>query len=244
MGRLEGQIAIVTGAGSGIGYSIAETFVAEGAKVLASDVSDDVERIAEQLGDAVHVTKTDVSDEEQVASMVEACVNRFGGLSTLVNNAGVSYPIARLHELSTERFRKTLDIDLMGPYLGMKYAIPHLIDRGGGCIISMASISAFPPFTAAADYTSAKAAVKRLTESAAYEYAQDGIRVNAIAPGHIETPIYEEFADHKVQMAAKVPMGRFGEPAEIAKIAVVLATDDTSYITGQTITVDGGRLLY
>ena len=175
--------------------------------------------------------------------MIQKGIDHFGQIDILVNNAGVSMSIDRLHELETERFRKTIDINLMGQFFTSKHIIPHFLEKGKGNIINMASISAFPPFTAAADYTASKAAVKRLTESIAYEYGVDNIRANAIAPGHIDTPIYDGIEDHKAKMAEKIPVKRFGEPEEIAKVAVSLATDDFSYVTGQTITVDGGRLL-
>jgi NAD(P)-dependent dehydrogenase (short-subunit alcohol dehydrogenase family) len=121
--------------------------------------------------------------------------------------------------------------------------IPHFLGQGGGCIVNMASLSSYPPFTAAADYSASKAAVKRLTESVAYEYAGDNIRANAVAPGHIETPIYRGLEDHKAKMAQRIPLGRFGEPEEVASVVLMLATDDTSYVTGQTIMVDGGHQL-
>lgn len=243
MGKLDNKVALVTGAASGIGYGVTKVFTQEGAKVIASDINDNVENLVNDFGDAVLPVKSDVSDEESVKSMIQQGIDHFGQIDILVNNAGVSMSIDRLHELETERFRKTIDINLMGQFFTSKHIIPHFLEKGKGNIINMASISAFPPFTAAADYTASKAAVKRLTESIAYEYGVDNIRANAIAPGHIDTPIYDGIEDHKTKMAEKIPVKRFGEPEEIAKVAVSLATDDFSYVTGQTITVDGGRLL-
>jgi NAD(P)-dependent dehydrogenase (short-subunit alcohol dehydrogenase family) len=130
-----------------------------------------------------------------------------------------------------------------GQFYTIKYVIPHFLGQGGGCIVNMASLSSYPPFTAAADYSASKAAVKRLTESVAYEYAGDNIRANAVAPGHIETPIYRGLEDRKAKMAQRIPLGRFGEPEEVASVVLMLATDDTSYVTGQTIMVDGGHQL-
>lgn len=243
MTKLAGKTAIVTGAGSGIGYAITEKYVAEGARVLAVDIGESSCRLEEELGDAVNVEIADVSDEDDVVRMVQSGIARFGRLDVLVNNAGVTGPVVRLHELSTEEFTRTIGINFFGQFFTMKHLIPHFLDHGSGVVVNMASISAFPPFTGAADYTTSKAAVKRMTESAAYEYAKDGIRVNAIAPGHIETPIYEGIEDHKELMAQRVPQDRFGQPEEVASVAVSLATDDMSYVTGQTIVVDGGRLL-
>lgn len=243
MARLQDKVAIVTGAGSGIGYGITKRFVEEGVKVVAVDIGENSKRLEEEFGEAVHVVLADVSKESDIEAMVAESLEHFGKIDILVNNAGISGPIVRLHELTTEGFNRTIGINLMGQFFTMKHVIPHFLENGGGSIINMASISAFPPFTAAADYTASKAAIRRMTESAAYEYAEDNIRVNAIAPGHIDPSIYKGIEDHAAKMAQKVPMKRFGTPDEIATVAVVLATDDTSYVTGQTIAVDGGRLL-
>lgn len=243
MGRLDEKVAIVTGAGSGIGYAITKAYITEGARVVAVDVGEDTRRLEQEFGASVHVIIADVSNEGAIAAMVAEAINHFERVDILVNNAGISGPIVRLHELTTESFTRTLGINLMGHFFTMKHLIPHFLEHGDGTIVNMASLSAYPPFTAGADYSASKAAVKRLTESVAYEYAEDGIRANAIAPGHIETPIYRGLEDHKALMAARIPLGRFGEPEEVARIAVVLASDDTSYVTGQTIVVDGGRTL-
>lgn len=243
MGRLDQKVAIVTGAGSGIGYAITKAYVAEGARVIAVDIGEESRRLEQEFGASVRVVIADVSKETSIAAMVAEAIDHFERVDILVNNAGISGPIVRLHELTTESFTRTFGINLMGQFFTMKHLIPHFLEHGGGTIVNMASLSAYPPFTAGADYSASKAAVKRLTECVAYEYAADGIRANAIAPGHIETPIYRGLEDHKAVMATRIPLGRFGEPEEVARIAVVLASEDTSYVTGQTIVVDGGRAL-
>lgn len=244
MTKLNGKVAIVTGAASGIGYAITKRFIAEGAKVVVADIGEDDGKLAKEFGDSVFLVATDVSNEKDVEELVRKSLKQFGTVNILVNNAGVSGPIIRTHELSTEGFKRTIDINLMGQFYTMKNVIPHFLENGNGCIINVGSISGYPPFTAAADYSASKAAVRRLTESAAYEYAADGIRVNSIAPGHIETPIYDGIEEHKTKMAEKVPMKRFGQVEEIASVAVMLASEEiSSYITGHTIVVDGGRTL-
>lgn len=241
MSRLQDKIAIVTGAASGIGYGITKRFIDEGAKVVAADLK--VEELIRNFGDACLPVVTDVSNHADVAAMVAQGIAHFGRIDILVNNAGVSGPIVRTHELTEEGFARTIGINLMGQFFTIRNVIPNFLQHGNGVIINIASISAWPPFTAAADYCASKAAIRRLTESVAYEYAQDNIRVNAIAPGHIETPIYAGIEEHKAKMAERVPMHRFGTPEEIASVAVSLATDEMSYVTGHTIVVDGGRLL-
>lgn len=243
MERLKGKVAVVTGAGSGIGYAITKLYIEEGAKVIASDISESIERLTEEFGENVLPVVANSGIQNDVASMLNKGIEHFGRIDIVVNNAGISGPIIKTHELTEERFKKTLDVNLLGPFYAIKNIVPHFLENGKGCIINIASISTFPTFTAAADYTSSKAGVKRLTESAAYEYAENNIRVNAIAPGHIETPIYDGIEDHKAKMAEKIPLKRFGQPEEIATVAVNLATDDFSYVTGQTIVVDGGRLM-
>lgn len=241
MSRLQDKIAIVTGAASGIGYGITKRFVEEGARVVAADLK--IEGLARDFGDACLPVVTDVSSHADVAAMVAKGISHFGRIDILVNNAGVSGPIVRTHELTEEGFARTIGINLLGQFYTIRNVIPDFLRNGGGVIINIASISAYPPFTAAADYCASKAAIRRLTESVAYEYAQDNIRVNAIAPGHIETPIYAGIEEHKARMAERIPMRRFGSPEEIASIAVALATDEMSYVAGHTVIADGGRML-
>lgn len=181
MARLEGKIAVVTGAGSGIGFSIAKRFVEEGAKVIAADLK--IDSLAESFGDTVLPVVTDVSNPADVAAMISKGIEHFGKIDILVNNAGIAGPIVRTHELTDEAFARVININLMSQFYTIKNVIPHFLAQGGGCIVNMASLSSFPQFTASADYCASKAAVKRLTESVAYEYAGDNIRANAVAPG-------------------------------------------------------------
>ncbi len=242
MGTLEGKCAIVTGAGSGIGAAIARRFVDDGARVVAVDIGDQSELVAE-LGDKLVPLRADVGDESAVAEMVQASIEEVGRVDVLVNNAGIAGPFVRTHELTTEAFHRTLAVNLLGPFYAIRSIVPHFLEHGGGAIVNVTSISAFPPSTSSADYAASKAALTRLTESVAYEYAADGIRVNSVAPGHIDTPIYAGMEDHKAPMAEKVPMRRFGRPGEVAAVVAMLASDEGSYVQGATIVIDGGRLL-
>lgn len=185
--RLEGKVAVVTGAGSGIGLSIAERFVVEGAKIVAADLK--IDGLSDTFSENVLPIVTDVSNPSDVAFMIAQAIEHFGKIDILINNAGIAGPIVRTHELTDETFAKVININLMSQFYTIKNVIPHFLAQGHGCIVNMASLSSFPQFTASADYCASKAAVKRLTESVAYEYAGDNIRVNAVAPGHIETPI-------------------------------------------------------
>lgn len=241
MGQLAGKVAIVTGAASGIGNAIARRFLEEGAKVVAVDLR--IDGLEEALGENAFAVATDVSDDGAVAAMVAAGVDRFGRIDVLVNNAGIVGKIVRLHEITTEQFTRVMNVNVMSQFYAMRAIIPHFLAQGGGCIVNMASLSSYPPYTAPADYCASKAAVKRLTESAAYEYAEDNIRVNAVAPGIIETPIYKDMDEHKAKMVERIAVKRMGQPDEVASVVVMLAIDQTAYVTGQTIVVDGGRSL-
>lgn len=241
--KLENKIALVTGAGSGIGYGITKKFIEEGAKVIAADVSEKIHTLKETFGDNIFTLISDVSKEEDVKNMIEKGIEHFGKIDIIVNNAGIAGPVLKIHEVSTEHFQKVMNINLMSQFYAIKHIIPHFFENGGGNIINTASISAFPKFTAEPAYCASKAAVKRLTESAAYDYAENNIRVNAIAPGMIETPIYEGLDEHKKFLEQGIPMKKFGLPKDIANMAVFLASEDSAYITGQTYVVDGAFLL-
>lgn len=243
MNRLAGKVAVVTGAGSGLGYAITKGYIEQGAKVLAADISESVNRLKDEFGESVLTTKVDVSNEDEVKAMINKGIEHFGRIDILINNAGITGPVVKVHEISPEHFRKTIDINLMGPFYGTKHIIPHFFENGGGVIINTASISAYPKFTTEAAYCSSKAAVKRLTENTAYDYAENNIRANAIAPGMIETPIYEGLEDHKKYLESIIPVKKFGVPEDIANMAVFLGADESKYVTGQTFIVDGGYLL-
>jgi NAD(P)-dependent dehydrogenase (short-subunit alcohol dehydrogenase family) len=204
MGRLEGKVAIVTGAGSGLGYAMTKRFIEEGAKVIAADLNDSVHNLKQEFGEKVFTSVTNVSVENDVKSMIDSGIKEFGKINILVNNAGISGPQVKTHEITGEQFEQTLRVNLMGPFYGIRNIVPHFLENGGGVILNTASIGAFPKYVSAAAYSASKAAVKKLTEVVAYDYGEDNIRVNAIAPGSIETPIYKGLGDLKAKLEAQM----------------------------------------
>ena len=251
MGKLDGKIALITGAGSGIGRATALVFAAEGAKVAVVDRAEDhalavAAEIGQSGGEAVTV-RADVSKAADTERMVAETIGRFGRLDILYNNAGIGFA-RRTHLLTEEEWDRTIDVDLKGVFLGCKYALPELMKRGG-VILSTASVAGIEGFRQMAAYCAAKAGVIMLTKSLAMDYAEHGIRVNCICPGSIETPLYESGFDNLTpekrarahqMFAAMHLVGRAGEPQEIARVAMFLCSQDASFITGQAVVVDGG----
>jgi len=251
MGKLDGKIALITGAGSGIGRATALLFAAEGAKVAVADRAADnaravVAEIAGSGGEAIAIV-ADVSKTADTERMVADTVGRFGRLDILYNNAGIGFA-RRTHLLTEEEWDRTIDVDLKGVFLGCKYALPELM-KHGGVILSTASVAGIEGFRQMAAYCAAKAGVILLTKSLAMDYAEHGIRVNCICPGSIETPLYESGFDNLTPerrerahqaFAAMHLLGRAGEPEEIARVALFLCSQDASFITGQAVVADGG----
>lgn len=248
MGRLDGKVAIITGGASGIGKRTAEVFVEEGARVLIADLDEaGIGALISALGhNYVDGAVVDIRDEAAVEAMVAKAVRRFGRLDIAFNNAGVG-GFSPLQEYPLEEFERVVGICLTGTFLCIKHESRHLIEAAhGGSIINVASLNARQPTEGYAAYCSAKAGVAMLTQVAALELGRHRIRVNAIGPGLIHTPatetlrtlpgVYDAFI-------AESPVGRAGEPDDVAQLALYLASDDSSLMTGQTLYIDGGQSL-
>jgi NAD(P)-dependent dehydrogenase (short-subunit alcohol dehydrogenase family) len=253
-GRLDGKVAVITGGVSGIGLGTVELFVAEGAMVVAADIQDEKGRMLEQRfgGDKVRYAHCDVTQDADVAAMIETAKREFGGLDILFNNAGISDQMRTIADIEAERWTWIFDVLVRGPALGMKYATPLMLERGGGSIVNTASIAGLQAGWGPIAYSSAKAAVIHMSRVAAAQLSPQKIRVNAICPGLIATSIFgaslglpREVAD---QMAARIiehaprvqPVPKAGLPEDIAKAALYLASDDSAFVTGTHIVVDGG----
>jgi NAD(P)-dependent dehydrogenase (short-subunit alcohol dehydrogenase family) len=239
-GRLEGKVAVVTGAGSGIGAATAKAFHREGAKVVVADVSGQQEEVAKSLGEGCLAVHADVSKGEDVRKMLSVAVDTFGRLDILHNNAGIDGAVAHTGEYEEADFDKVWSINGRGVFLGLRYAIPIMLEQGGGSIINTASMASMVAFPGMPAYCAAKAAVVMLTKNAAAEYAGRGIRVNAISPGPIRTAITDSLPPELIKgVVDATPIGRFGDPSEVANLALFLASDESSFITGTEMLIDG-----
>jgi NAD(P)-dependent dehydrogenase (short-subunit alcohol dehydrogenase family) len=246
--KLANKVALITGAGSGMGKSAALIFAVEGAKVAAVDVAEaqvkeTVAEIAKRGGDAIAI-RADVSKSEDVKRMIDDTVARFGGLNIMYNNAGIEGESNFMSNMTEDQFDRVIAINLRGVFLGMKYALPHLINAGGGSIINQASIAGMIAVRGGAAYSASKAGVIALTRVAALEYGRYNIRVNAICPGAIETPMAQRIRQGQPPNLKAIQrisvLGRMAEPEEIAKVALFLASDDSSFATGAPFVIDGG----
>jgi NAD(P)-dependent dehydrogenase (short-subunit alcohol dehydrogenase family) len=242
MDRLAGKVAIITGAGSGIGWAAARRFADEGARVVCADISGQEREIADLLGDLALPVSVDVTKAADVQRMVATAVDSFDRVDILLNNAGFGGPLAPLADIDEAVFDSILAINLKSVFLGMKYAIPVMLDAGGGAIVNTASASGLVGWRDLSCYAAAKAAVVQMTKSAALDYATTNVRINAICPGMTYTGMAGAKPDAEVPPGdyLPTPMSRWGEPAELAAAALFLASDEASFITGAALAVDGG----
>lgn len=258
MKGLTGKNVLVTGATSGIGQAIAARFAVEGANVAINYRNDpekveDTEKLIEEMCSQVKgcggkelPVEGDVSEEQDIIRMCDEVISKFGSLDILINNAGIQ-TAADSHKLATKDFDKVMAVNLRGSYLCAREAIKHFLERGnGGIIINVSSVHEIIPRPQYVSYSMSKGGMENMTKTLALEYAPQGIRVNAIAPGATETPINDWANDpqKKQEIISHIPIGRVGNTEEMAAITAFLASDDASYITGQTIFIDGGLTLY
>jgi len=247
-GRLEGKVCVITGAGGGMGREAAILFAEEGAKVCVADSS--VAALSETVGllpaGSGLGSHTNVAEEAEVQEMFAAAATDFGGIDVLYNNAGISpADDASVLDTSVEAWQRVLDVNAKGVFLCCKHGIPHLLERGGGSVINVASfVAILGAATSQISYTASKGAVLALSRELGVEFARRGVRVNALCPGPVDTPLLRELYANDPAKAARrlihLPMGRFADAREIASAALFLASDESSYITASTFMVDGG----
>jgi NAD(P)-dependent dehydrogenase (short-subunit alcohol dehydrogenase family) len=247
MERLRGKRAIVTGAGSGIGRAIALRLAGEGAKVVISDVDKVAAKaVAREVGGETLVRKTDVSNSGEVEALVGTAIDEWDGLDVMVNNAGRGVA-GTSTDTSEEDYERVMDVCLKGTFFGMKHAIPAIKDSGGGSVINMSSVAALVGIPDRAVYSAAKGAILSITRAAAIDHVEEGVRVNCIAPGTVDTPWigritagYDDPEEARANMQGRQPHGRFVTPEEIAAMAAYLASDESASTIGACMVVDGG----
>ena len=245
MGRLDGKVCVITGAGGGMGADAAHLFTEEGAKVVVADVNGDAaQTVADEVGGLG--VQVDVSDAESVQAMYRSAADRFGGIDVLYNNAGISpNDDGSVLETTVEAWNRVQDVNTKGVFLCCKHGIPYLQRRGGGSVINVASFVAIVgAATSQISYTASKGAVLSMTRELAVQFARENIRVNALCPGPVETPLLLSiFGDDPAALErrrAHWPTGRLAKPREVVNGALFLASDESSYVTGSTFLVDGG----
>ena len=247
MERLEGKRAIVTGAGAGIGRAIVLRLAGEGARVALADVDEEAAKnVASEIAGETLARRTDVTRAEEVEALVSSVVEGWGGLDVMVNNAGVGVAATAV-DTTEEDYDRVMDVCVRGTLLGMKYAIPTIRDSGGGSVINMSSVAALVGITDRAVYSAAKGAILSLTRAAAIDHVEEGVRVNCIAPGTVDTPWvsritsgYDDPEQARANMQARQPHKRFVTPEEIAAMAAYLASDESASCIGACMIVDGG----
>ncbi|WP_411887038.1 SDR family NAD(P)-dependent oxidoreductase [Hydrocarboniphaga effusa] len=240
--RFENKVALVTGAGAGIGRAVALRLVEEGARVFAVSRGDNVEELAALHPQRIIAHRADVGVPEQIEAMVAACVERCGRIDVLCNNAGISHGGTPLHEIDLELWDQIMDVNLRGAFVVLKHVLPVMMRQRSGSIVNMSSVGGMRPAVGSAAYIVGKAGLNMLTRIAALEYVDHGIRINAVAPGTIRTPLVERSGAALIEFKESVtPMHRLGTPEEIAALTAFLASDEASYITGAIYAIDGGR---
>jgi NAD(P)-dependent dehydrogenase (short-subunit alcohol dehydrogenase family) len=245
--RLKDRVAVVTGAGVGIGAAVAQRFAQEGARVVIAEIDvahgeSTLDKIHKSGGEALF-SKTDVSSESQVNAMVQSTLKQFGRIDILVNNAAVLHRECRIHEISNEEWDRTINVNLRGYWLCSKYVIPLMLSQGSGNILFIASRTALRGFVGLGAYSASKGGVLALMRSMAADYAPDGIRVNAIVPGTMDTPMNaSEFSalGAREKYESRIPARRLGMPADVSGLATFLVTDEASFCIGGLYFVDGG----
>lgn len=246
--NFKGKVAFITGASTGIGHATALAFAKFGARVAVVDINEEagaqtVHQIQETGGEGLFI-KCNVSSGREVQAAVEATITKFGRLDMAFNNAGIEGVAANAVDCTEENWQSVIDINLKGVWLCMKYQIPQMLKNGGGAIVNCASIAGVVGFTGMPAYVASKHGVVGLTKNAALDFAKSKIRINAICPGVIQTPMIDRFTQGDAQAAAQLssgaPMGRVGQPEEIAAAALWLCSDQSSFVTGHPLVVDGG----
>lgn len=243
--RFEGKTAFITGAASGVGRATAIAFAAEGARVVVTDrgeaaLQETAERVKAAGGDVLTIT-CDVSNPDDVAAAVAKAVNAFGRIDCAFNNAGVENKAAPLHEIELVEWDRVLDINLRGTFICMKHEIAQMLSQGGGGVVNTSSGAGIRGVAGGASYAASKHAIIGMTKSAALDYAKQKIRVNAVLPGNIATPMMDRFTEGDIQKAIDLePVGRLGKPEEIAEAVLWMCSDLGGFVTGASIVVDGG----
>lgn len=244
MGRLSGRVAIITGAAGGMGAEHARLFVAEGASVVLTDVMEEPGRmLADELGERAHFIAHDVADPDHWRAVVAGAEAEFGRVGILVNNAGAAGRMTRTASLTIDEFRFLQAVNQEGVFLGMQAVIPGMLEAGSGSIVNISSVSGlrYAPGTPNIAYSASKFAVRGMSKAAAVEYGSSGIRVNSVHPGAIRTPMSDSLGEKtRERILDSIPLRRMAEPREISQLVLFLASEESSYITGAEMVIDGG----
>jgi len=236
-----GKVAVITGGASGIGLATARKLLSEGAKVVLVDWNEDVSEIAKTLNNEALGIRCDVSSDTDVQKSVNDIMEKFGHIDFLVANAGIGGGPNKAHEVSVDEWNKVIGVNQTGIFLMNKYVISEMLKNGGGAIVNTSSMYGLVGTTMSFAYSASKGAINQMTRSLALTYARDNIRVNAVAPGYVDTPILAEVPkDMKDAMANQLPVGRLGKDTEIANLICYLLSDDATFITGAIVPIDGG----